>query len=95
MTRFIGETVEVKMSAPEGGVMAPASFTWRGTTLQVTTILQVFAEAAWPRTSRTRGWWQKRRRNHWIVRASDGHVYQLTLDRSGSRRVWILLKEIE
>ncbi len=83
------------MSAPPGGVCAPASFTWRGATLQVETILQVHAEAAWPRTSRTRGWWQKRRRTHWIVRAGDGHVYQLTLDRTGGRRQWVLLKQVE
>jgi hypothetical protein len=95
MPRFIGEPVEVEMSAPPGGVFAPSSFTWRGQTLQVEAVQQVFAETGWPRTLRSRGWWQKRFRNHYVVRASDGHVYQLTLDRSGGRRVWTLMKEVE
>jgi hypothetical protein len=95
MVKFIGETIEVQMAAEPGGVYAPASFTWRGSTLRIEAILRIFAEASWPKTSRTRGWWQKRRRTHWIVRASDGHSYQLTLDRTGSRREWILLKQLE
>jgi hypothetical protein len=95
MSKFIGEAVEVEMSAPPGGVLAPSSFTWRGQTLQVEALLEMFPEAGWPRTLRTRGWWHKRFRNHYVVRVSDGHVYQLTLDRSGGRREWVLLKEIE
>jgi hypothetical protein len=93
--KLIAEPVEVEMAAPAGGVYAPARFTWRGRTLAVEHVLRVFAEADWPRTVRTRGWWLKRRHTHWIVRAADGHVYQLRLDRTGRRRQWVLLKQLE
>ena len=93
--RFIGETVQVEMGAPEGGVYAPVAFTWRGHRFKVEAVTDVFAESGWPRTVRSRGWWLKRHRTHWIVRADDGHLYQLTLDRGGKKREWILLKQLE
>lgn len=92
---LISEPVEVEMDAPPGGVYAPVRFRWRGVTLEIEAILQVFPEARLPSTARTDGWWLKRRRTHWVVRASDGHAYQLYLDRSGSRRSWILYKRVE
>ncbi len=93
--RFIGEEIEVELDGPPDGVLAPVRFTWRGRTYEVKAIHSVFAEAGWPRTARSRAWWQKRHRNHYVVRADDGHVYQLVLDRSGRRRQWILLRQIE
>jgi hypothetical protein len=93
--RFIGERVKVEMEATAGGVVAPVRFEWRGKILEITAILQVFSKAGLPKTARTDGWWLKRRRTHWVVRASDQHVYQLYLDRSGSRREWILLRRVE
>lgn len=92
---FIGEEVEVEMDAEEEeSVLAPRVIRWRDATLRIVSIMEVFGEARWPTTARTRGWWLKRRRTHWIVRADDGNIYQLTLDRTGSRRRWILLKRL-
>ncbi len=93
--KLISEPIKVEMEAPPGGVYAPVRMHWRDETLEITAVLQVFAEAGLPRTARTDGWWLRRRRTHWIVRASDGHVYQIYLDRSGKRRDWVLLKRIE
>ena len=95
LPKFIGEPIEVELGGPPDGVLAPVRFTWRGRIFQVVAIHRVFAEAGWPRTARSRAWWLKRHRNHFIVRADDGHVYQLTLDRSGRKRQWLLLKQLE
>jgi len=93
--RFIGEEIEVEMDAPAGGVYAPVRVAWRGQTLEVEAIEQVFHKAGLPRTARREGWWLKRRRTHWVVRLSDGHTYEIYLDRTGSRRRWVLYKQLE
>lgn len=78
------------MSDPAEGVQAPAWFVWRGERYEVTEVLSTRMEAGFGAGEVTRTWYRRRHRNYWRVRASDGKVYELYLDRGSGRRIWTL-----
>ena len=42
----------------------------------------------------TRTWYRRRHRNCYRVRTEEGSIYEPYLDRSGSRRDWVLAREL-
>jgi hypothetical protein len=82
----------VELSEPAEGVQAPAAFTWRGTRYEVLEVLSARTEVGFGAGEVTRTWYRRRHRNYWRVRASDGKLYELYLDRGSGRRIWTLGK---
>ncbi len=42
-----------------------------------------------------RNWRTRRHRNYYLVRAEDGRLYELYLDRGAKRRQWYLYRRLE
>jgi hypothetical protein len=89
---LISETIQVEYSK---GQMRPISFKWRGKEYRIDEVEHAWQDFGQPRTGPRRTSWRTRRhRSCYRVKAEDGNVYEIYLERSGSRRVWYLSKRI-
>ena len=93
-TELVNERITVEAEAPAGGVREPVAFTWRGRRYEVTEILAAWVDAGFGAGEKTRPWYNRRHRNYYRVRADGGETYVIYLDRSGSRRDWILSRKL-
>lgn len=91
---LISESIRVETASPTGGVRDPVAFTWRGRRYEVRKLLTVWTDAGFGAGEVTRTWYRWRHRNYYRVEADDGEVYELYLDRSGSRRDWVLARRL-
>lgn len=91
---LISERIEVELSGGPGELHEPLAFAWRGERYEVAQVLSAWTEVGFGAGERTRTWYRRRHRNHWQVRTVDGAVYELYLDRSGSRREWVLARKL-
>lgn len=94
MPEFIGRPVEVVTSGQVGG--APAAFVLDGSTLQVAAVIaawQDYGFGAIPKEARN--WRTRRHRSCFRVRASDGHTYELYLDRGEKCPRWHLYRRLD
>lgn len=90
---FIGEAVAVEQAE---GSAAPAAFTWRGATLRVVEVVGAWQDYGFGATHpAARNWRTRRHRNYYRVRAEDGRLYELYLDRGAKRRGWYLYRCLE
>jgi len=85
---FICEPIEVETTESVAGRKEPAAFTWRGTRYVIEEIVSAWTDAGSP----TRKWYQRRYRNYYRVRADDGKLYEIYLERPTPRRLWFLSK---
>lgn len=93
MSEFIGEPVEVRVGPGPG---APASFTWQGRSLGVVEVVEAWQDYGFGATHpAARNWRTRRHRNCYRVRAEDGHLYELYLDRGSGQRRWYLYRRLE
>jgi hypothetical protein len=91
---LISEPVEVEMCGGPSELQEPEAFAWRGERYEVAQVLSAWTEVGFGAGERTRTWYRRRHRNHWRVRTADGGVYELYMDRSGSRRSWVLARKL-
>lgn len=93
MPQFVSEPVVVELS---GVPAVPESFTWRGTTLKVSEVLAEWQDWGFGATHpAARNWKTRRHRNYYRVRAVDGKLYELYLDRGSGRRRWYLYQVLD
>ena len=83
---LISEEIEVRFEHKPG---PPTSFLWRGLEHRI-------AEVEWVRRfiDRRAAWWQRRHRDYYRVRTSDGHRYELYHHRGPIRKRWVLYKRL-
>ena len=91
--RFFGQPVRVTTQADAAGLQAPASFELGDECLRVTELLAQWHDAGFHPGSRRRTWLERRHRTYYRVRAEDGSVYELYVDRTGGRRDWFLTEQ--
>ncbi len=92
---LISEPIAVEQERGPGGILRPAAFVWRGRRYGIVEIVRLRFDSGFAPGELTRTWWRRRHRNHYVVRADDGVLYELYLDRGGSRRRWFLLKKLD
>jgi hypothetical protein len=80
MERFFGERIEVKKDAMSPD---PVSFKWRG---EVHDVLP----------PRSRKWYMRRHRRYYVIRDSEGDVFEIYLDYADRKKqTWWLVKRLE
>ncbi len=85
---FIDETIEVEFAHKPG---PPAAFTWNGEKHEVAEVLQAWADHGFGTFRYAARWWQRRHRNYYRARTTDGDIVEFYLDR-GARR-WVLYRK--
>jgi len=80
----------VELGDMEGKLRDPVAFTWRGERHVIREILSAWTDTGFGAGEATRTWWRRRHRNAYRVETEAGEVYELYLDRGGSRREWVL-----
>jgi hypothetical protein len=90
--RFFGERVQVVCDRDAAGFHLPARFVFGEKTVEVAEVLRRWQDRGFhPRTPR-RSWLERRHRTFYRVRATDGFVYDLYVDRTGGRRDWFVTR---
>lgn len=90
---FVGEPVSVE---PAGAVGPPETFIWKDQTYEVQEILHTWSDWGFGEGSHTRSWRNRRHRNYFQVRTSQGD-FELYVDRGvrGERSIWILSRILD
>ncbi len=88
--KLVSERIQVELSDGMGTLREPVAFTWRGERHVVKEILSAWVDAGFGAGEVTRTWYRRRHRNMYRVATEAGEVYELYLDRGGSRREWVL-----
>lgn len=94
-TELISERIEVELSDDERALRVPVAFTWRGQRYVIRQIVSVWVDAGFGAGEVTRTWYRRRHRNAYRVETEGGEVFEVYLDRGGSRRDWVLAKKLE
>lgn len=92
---LISDRIEVEMEATELSMKVPAAFVWDGTRYEIERILDFHFDTGFGAQKRGRAWYTRRHRNCYRVEASDGHIYDIYLDRSGHQRKWVLYQRVD
>lgn len=94
MEKFFGERIEVEKNemSPD-----PVSFKWRGEVHEVREILDVRVDIGFGcMTPRSRKWYTRRHRRYYVVRDSEGDVFEVYLDYADrGKQTWWLVKRRE
>lgn len=90
--RFFGQRVRVVCERDAAGACLPARFTLGKKTLEVVEILRRWHDRGFHPGAPRRTWLERRHRTFYRVRAGDGHLYDLYVDRTGGRRDWFLAR---
>ena len=91
--RFFGRGVEVACERDAAGFLLPTRFVLGKETIQVAGVVAQWHDHGFHATVRSRTWLERRHRTFYRVRAEDGRLFELYLDRTGSRRVWFVTRE--
>lgn len=94
MPEFISQPIEVLFKEKPG---PPVAFVWQGQTIEIVQILEQWQDWHHGATHPiARSWRTRRHRNYYRVKAGDGHVYEIYLDRSRLNRLqWYLYRRID
>ena len=90
--RFFGQRIEVTCEKDDTGFQLPCRFTLGDNEIRVADVLRRWHDYAHPSTSRRRTWLERKHRTYYRVRATDGSIYELYVDRTGGRRDWFLTR---
>ena len=93
-TKLISERITVEFTESPAGLKEPAVFTWRGKRHVIRQVLSAWVDAGFGAGEVTRTWYNRRHRNYYRVETDEGEIYELYLDRSGSKRDWILARRL-
>ena len=92
MGEFYCEEIEVES---EGVPRRPVAFKWRGGLHQIDEIIDSWQDWGFgPTAPSTKEFRFRRHRNRYQVRTTSGEVFEIYLDRSPPKPVWILLKKL-
>lgn len=95
--QFYGREIEV---ATAGEVRVPISFRLGEQEFAISEVLEAWQDYGFgPLAPQRRRWWQRRHRNYFRVRTTDGAVFEIYYDRSGGirhpeRRKWFLYRQL-
>ncbi len=87
MVEFISDEIEVRR---EGAGGPPGSFVWRGADYEVAEV-----QRKWRTLDFSGPWWQRRHRDHYVVKTTSGEVFELYFHRGPGRRYWVLYKRVD
>jgi hypothetical protein len=90
--RFFGPRVKVTCREDAAGFLQPAEFVLGDEVVRIAEVLRQWHDAGFAGTAPQRTWLERRHRTHYRVRAEDGRICDLYVDRSGGRRQWYLLR---
>lgn len=96
--QFIGAEVEVTMAGDP--ILMPVAFRWENREYTVAEVVSRWFDYGFGADPRPRPkWWQRRHRNYYRVRTTDGQVFELYFDRGTSakhpeRRKWVLYRSL-
>lgn len=88
--QIISEDIQVEMTTE--GLAVPVAFTWRDRRVVIRRVLAAWVDTGFGAGEVTRTWYRRRHRNGYRVLADDGLLYEFYLNRSGSRRQWVLAR---
>jgi len=95
--QFFGREVDVSVS---GEVKAPVSFRVDEREYVISEIIAAWPDHGFgPSTGRGKRWWQRRHRNYYRVKTTEGEVFEIYYDRGTSlkypeRRKWFLHRQL-
>jgi hypothetical protein len=94
MEEFIGEKIEVEKAETSP---RPMRFTWRGRDHDVAEVLHEWVDKGFGGLGpRSRKWYTRRHRRHFVVRDAEGQVFEIYLDYANrQKRTWWLLHRLE
>jgi len=92
---FISAPIEVEMEDTELAMKVPVAFVWDGTRYEIERILDFHFDTGFGAQTYGHAWYTRRHRNCYRVEASDGHIYDIYLDRAGGKREWVLYQRVE
>jgi hypothetical protein len=92
--RFFGQRIVVRCERDEGGFSEPREFLLGDEAVRVVEVLRRWHDSGFDATTRSRTWLERHHRTHYRVRVEDGGIYELYMDRTGSRRVWFLARRL-
>lgn len=84
---FVHDDIEVEFASKPG---PPTAFLWQGQRYVVTEVLRGWADHGFGPMDYPARWWQRRHRNYFRVRTSEGELAEFYLDR-GTRK-WVLYR---
>lgn len=91
--QFIDQAVGVEYDPRD---LAPKAFLWRGKRYEVPAVVEFRQDWHTPAYAHyARGWRQRRHRNYYTVRTTDGQIVELYLDHGSGQRSWVLLKRVK
>jgi len=86
MPEFIGDEIEVRFAVKPG---PPTSFVWQGKEYGIAEVLKF-----WRALDFAKPWWQRRHRDHYVVKTTTGETFELYFHRGFGRRYWVLSKRL-
>ena len=91
MEELIAEKIDVEQAATSP---RPVRFTWRKKVYEVAEVLQVRVDTGFGGLPpRSRRWFTRRHRRYYVVKDSQGHVFEMYLDYSNRKKLsWWLTK---
>jgi len=91
--RFFGQRVEVVCERDPAGCYLPSRFVLGKEALGIVEVLRRWHDRGFHSQTRRRTWLERRHRTFYRVRATDGFVYDLYVDRTGGRRDWFVTRK--
>jgi hypothetical protein len=94
MEEFIGERIEVEKAETLPG---PVRFSWRGELHEVVKVLGEWVDAGFGELpARSGRWYNRRHRRYYVVRDTEGCVFEIYLDYANRRKpTWWLARRLE
>jgi hypothetical protein len=92
--RFFGQRVEVTCEPDAAGFRAPSRFLLGEDAVEVEAVLDSWHDSGFHPRAPRRTWLERRHRTYYRVRAGDGCVYELYVDRTGGRRDWFVARRL-
>jgi len=84
---FVHEEIEVEFARKPG---PPVAFVWREKRFAIAEVLAAWADYGFGPFRYPARWWQRRHRNYYRVRTTEGEVVEFYLDRGRDR--WVLYR---
>ena len=95
-SRFFGQEIKVTVSDE---LRIPAAFYLNDREYLISDIIMAWQDYGFSQAARHRRWWQRRHRNYYRVKTTDGEVFEIYYDRGPNlkypeRKKWFLHRQI-
>ena len=90
--RYFGQRVKVDCAPGDAGLHLPERIVMGQEEIRVAEVLRQWHDHGHPSTSPRKSWLDRKHRTCYRVRAVDGRVCEIYVDRTGGRRDWFLTK---